>query len=115
MKNISECDVVVIGAGAAGLAATAELIKHKKSVICVEAMDRIGGRCFTDNKIFDQPFDVGAHWLHSYSNNQIAHFGQTKKDEFEIYKIDEKITVYEGNTKSDGKELIEIISGAESL
>ena len=54
MKNISECDVVVIGAGAAGLAATAELIKTKICYLC-QAMDRIGGRCFTDNKIFDQP------------------------------------------------------------
>ena len=115
MKNISECDVVVIGAGAAGLAATAELIKHKKSVICVEAMDRIGGRCSTDNKIFEQPFDIGAHWLHSYSNNQIAHYGLTKKDVFEIYKIDEKITVYEGNKKSDGKELFNIINKIKNL
>ena len=37
MKDFSDFDVVVIGAGAAGLSATSEIIQKKKSVICVEA------------------------------------------------------------------------------
>ena len=45
MSLISDYDVVVIGAGAAGLAASAELMAKGKSVICLEAMHRIGGRC----------------------------------------------------------------------
>ena len=59
----SNPDVVVIGAGASGLAATAELMKKGKSVVCIEAMNRIGGRCYTDNSIFGVPYDMGAHWL----------------------------------------------------
>ena len=51
-QSLSNADVVVIGAGAAGLAASSEFLKRGKSVICVEAMNRIGGRCFTDHKIF---------------------------------------------------------------
>ena len=72
----SNPDVVVIGAGASGLAATAELMKKGKSVVCIEAMNRIGGRCYTDNSIFGVPYDLGAHWLHGFSDNQIAKYGK---------------------------------------
>ena len=65
-------DVVVIGAGASGLAATSNLMASGKSVLCIEAMSRKGGRCYTDNSIFGVPYDMGAHWLHQYSKNQIA-------------------------------------------
>ena len=46
-KRSEAFDVVVIGAGAAGLAAAAELSRHGKSVCILEARDRIGGRIFT--------------------------------------------------------------------
>src|SRR5262249_32827817 len=59
------CDIVVIGAGAAGLAATRTLIGHGLSVICVEARARIGGRAWTDNETFGVPFDRGCAWVHS--------------------------------------------------
>ena len=81
MKDTSDIDVVVIGAGAAGLSATNELIKNCKSVICVQATHKIGGRCYTDNSIFDLPCDLGAHWLHSLSSNQIAEYGKKYKED----------------------------------
>ncbi|HVJ25412.1 MAG TPA: FAD-dependent oxidoreductase, partial [Burkholderiales bacterium] len=42
-----QVDVLVVGAGAAGLAAAAELTRAGRSVLIVEARDRIGGRCYT--------------------------------------------------------------------
>lgn len=57
-------DVIVVGAGAAGLAATHVLHNAGRRVICLEAADRIGGRSYTDTSIFDVPFDLGGHWLH---------------------------------------------------
>ena len=48
----SNPDVVVIGAGASGLSATAHLMKQGKSVLCIEGMNRIGGRCYTDMSTF---------------------------------------------------------------
>jgi monoamine oxidase len=59
------CDIVVIGAGAAGLAATRTLIDSGLSVICLEARDRVGGRAWTDSETFGVPFDRGCAWLHS--------------------------------------------------
>ncbi len=63
-SNSTEFDVIVVGAGAAGLAAAKSLVAAGKSVICFEAADRIGGRAHTDTQIFGVPFDIGAHWLH---------------------------------------------------
>lgn len=56
-------DVVVIGAGAAGIAAAHHLIAAGKGVVVIEAADRIGGRALTDNVTFGQPFDRGCSWL----------------------------------------------------
>lgn len=56
-------DVVVIGAGAAGIAAAHRLIASGKSVVLIEAADRIGGRALTDSTTFGQPYDVGCSWL----------------------------------------------------
>jgi len=40
-------DVIIVGAGAAGLAAARELARARVSVLVLEARDRIGGRCWT--------------------------------------------------------------------
>lgn len=69
---MSEVDVVVIGAGAAGLAAGRTLERAGISFRVLEAKDRIGGRAFTDSVTFDGlPFDHGCHWLHSASLNPL--------------------------------------------
>ncbi|MEM9331954.1 MAG: NAD(P)/FAD-dependent oxidoreductase [Pseudomonadota bacterium] len=57
-------DIVVIGAGAAGIAATRTLVASDLDVVCLEADSRVGGRAHTDTELFGVPFDVGAHWLH---------------------------------------------------
>jgi monoamine oxidase len=59
-----EADIVVIGAGAAGIAAARRVQAANRKVIVLEAGDRIGGRCITDTTAFDTPFDRGARWLH---------------------------------------------------
>ena len=58
-------DVIVIGAGAAGLVAAAELVGTGLSVIVLEARDRIGGRIFTLNDVEQQfPIELGAEFIH---------------------------------------------------
>src|SRR6195256_129573 len=57
-----EADVVVIGAGAAGIAAARRIAASNRKVIVVEAAGQVGGRCLTDISTFEVPFDRGARW-----------------------------------------------------
>jgi len=65
-------DVVIIGAGAAGIAAARRLAAAGRRIAVVEAADRIGGRCFTDTRTFGVPYDRGAHWIHMRDTNPLA-------------------------------------------
>ncbi|MDC0056928.1 FAD-dependent oxidoreductase [Alphaproteobacteria bacterium] len=96
----SNPDVIVIGAGASGLAATEYLLQKGKSVICIEANNRIGGRCYTDNSIFGVPYDVGAHWITNNKTNPYVHYWK-KNDikSFNLYQDQEQVTVYDGKKK----------------
>jgi len=58
-------DVIIIGAGAAGLAAARELARARLSVLVLEARDRIGGRCWSRHEPGLQiPIEFGAEFIH---------------------------------------------------
>ena len=58
-------DVIVIGAGAAGLAAACRLNEHGHAVTVLEARDRIGGRIWTlRRRTLAMPVEMGAEFLH---------------------------------------------------
>jgi monoamine oxidase len=69
-------DVVVVGAGAAGIAATRRLTAAGRRVALVEATERVGGRCVTDTRTFGVPYDRGAHWIHMRDANPLAQLAQ---------------------------------------
>lgn len=57
--------IIIIGAGAAGLMAAYELAKAGQKVVILEASERIGGRMYTavcDG--FEQPLELGAEFVH---------------------------------------------------
>ncbi|GAX82527.1 hypothetical protein CEUSTIGMA_g9954.t1 [Chlamydomonas eustigma] len=63
MTRCEEFDVIVIGAGIAGLTTAKELSSKGLSVVVLEARDRIGGRLYTAN-IDGTPVDLGGAWIH---------------------------------------------------
>lgn len=67
-----EVDVVIVGAGAAGIAAARRIAATGRSFAIIEANDHVGGRCITDTKTFGTPFDRGAHWINLPEHNPIA-------------------------------------------
>ena len=58
-------DVIILGAGAAGLSAAVELAQAGLKVTILEARDRIGGRIFTKHDpVCDAPVELGAEFIH---------------------------------------------------
>jgi monoamine oxidase len=67
---MSELDVVVIGAGAAGLAAAQRLATARLSIRVLEARNRLGGRAWTLRDPAGLPIELGCGWLHSADENE---------------------------------------------
>jgi monoamine oxidase len=64
-------DVLIVGGGAAGIAAARRLAGLPLAVRLVEAGDRLGGRARTD-MLAGMPLDLGCYWLHSADRNAWA-------------------------------------------
>jgi monoamine oxidase len=56
-------DVVVVGAGLAGLAAASRLVDAGAEVVVLEARDRVGGRTLTLPAADGTLIDHGGHWI----------------------------------------------------
>lgn len=75
VMDATDGTVVIVGAGAAGLAAAALLIDDDYDVIVLEGRDRVGGRMSTDTTTFGVPIDLGASWIHGVDGNPIVDLG----------------------------------------
>ena len=101
MKSLpTNPDVIVVGAGAAGLAAALSLRREGLSTIVLEAAGRPGGRCITDTDTFSVPFDRGGQWLHAASINPLARLAEqsgrtlhkTEWDWTWVYALDRQLS-----------------------
>ena len=73
----NDVDCIIVGAGAAGIAAARRFMAAKRSFILVEASSRIGGRCTVDTQSFGVPFDRGAHVIYGQDSNPLARLATT--------------------------------------
>jgi monoamine oxidase len=69
-----DIDVIIVGAGVAGLSAAATLREQGLGCVVLEAGGRIGGRAFTDYPaaLGHAAFDHGAGWLHAAGRNPLV-------------------------------------------
>ena len=70
--TITDTDVIIIGAGFAGISAARHLKTSGVRAIILEARDRIGGRAFTDTQTLGRKFDQGPYWLHNKATNPLV-------------------------------------------
>lgn len=99
-------DVVVVGAGVAGLTAARLLTDAGRRVVVLEARDRVGGRVHTD-RTDGLVTDLGASWIHGVDGSAVAEavaaFG-LRTTEFTVggYQVDSRPIAYHG---ADGTRL----------
>lgn len=65
----SDVEVVVVGGGAAGIAAARRLVEASIDCLLLEARPRLGGRAWTVHDESGHALDLGCGWLHSADRN----------------------------------------------
>jgi len=104
----ADCDVAIIGAGVAGLAAARHLMDKGVSVRVLEARNRIGGRAFTDQQSFGVPFDRGCTYLHGGASNPLADMARRSGIEIKPLAEADKSKIWVGNRQASSAEYGEI-------
>ena len=75
----TDTDVIVIGAGAAGLSAAKALAGLGRSAIVIEGLHRIGGRAYSEEIAAGAWFDLGCSYLHNGDTNPFAEIADALK------------------------------------
>ena len=70
--SASHYPLLIVGAGAAGLGASRRATKLGISHRVLEASHRLGGRALTERLGNGVPVDLGCHWMHSASINDMV-------------------------------------------
>ena len=99
-----EADIVVIGAGAAGIAAARRIVAANRKVVVLEAASHVGGRCITDISSFDIPFDRGARWIHNPETNPMIRLGRAAGLEIMPAPSGQKIRIGRRNARASETE-----------
>jgi monoamine oxidase len=99
-----DADIVVIGAGAAGIAAARRIMSANRKVIVVEAASQIGGRCMTDVTSFQTPFDRGACWMHNPDSNPIIRLARAAGLEITTALTGQKMRIGRRNARAGETE-----------
>ena len=105
-------DVVVVGAGLAGLAAASRLVDAGAEVVVLEARDRVGGRTLTLPTADGTPIDHGAHWIGPTQERIAALAERVGVTSYPTYERGTNIEFYDGRSyRYDG----DILEGEDSV
>ena len=94
-------DVLVIGAGGAGLTAARVLGRQGVSVLVLEARDRSGGRAFTESSL-GIDWDRGCSWLHASNVNPWINYA--RQNGFEVMPDRYARVIYDGARRMSESE-----------
>ncbi len=111
---MADVDVVIVGAGAAGLAAAKVCRSNGLTFKVLEAMNRIGGRAHTSSEHLGIPFDIGCAWLHGADRNPF--FPEAQAAGWTLQYHDMALDqLYFGTRKAEPSELEEMNRADVSL
>lgn len=99
--ELRDADIIVIGAGAAGIAAARSLRRHGIDAVVLEARDRVGGRAHTI-PLAGQAVDIGAHWLHAAGANGLV--AQARRLGLTLYDAPQEPLLMCGSRPADPAE-----------
>jgi monoamine oxidase len=99
-----DADIVVVGAGAAGIAAARRVQAANRKVIVVEATGQAGGRCLTDSATFGVPFDRGARWMYNPDTNPIVRLARNAGLDISAASLNQKIRIGQRNARAGETE-----------
>ena len=83
---MAEFDVIVVGAGAAGIAAARRLREAGYSALVLEARGRLAGRAWARKSHDGLRVDLGAAWLHSADTKPLVELARQAQ-----YTVDESL------------------------
>ena len=90
-------DVIVVGAGFAGLTAAREIARAGRSVIVLEARDRVGGRTLNHQLGGGEVVEIGGQWVGPTQDRLAALADALEVRTFRVYNEGDAVLVYKGN------------------
>ena len=99
MPERVDADVCVVGAGYAGLTAARRLTQAGKSVVVLEARDRIGGRIWTFHLPDGSPIDRGGGWVANRHEAVLKLASEVGVSTYKTYVDGYHLLVGEGRTR----------------
>ncbi|AWB94575.1 putrescine oxidase [Agromyces badenianii] len=87
-----DCDVVIVGAGASGLTAANTLKDAGRSVVVLEARERIGGRLWTDD-IDGAMLEIGGQWVSPDQDALIETLAELGLETYSRYREGENVYI----------------------
>jgi putrescine oxidase len=88
----TDVDVVVVGAGVTGLTAARRLVEQGKSVVVLEARDRVGGRLLTEERDGVR-LEVGGQWVSPDQTALLAMLDELGLETYERYRAGESVYI----------------------
>lgn len=95
--RVGDTDAIVVGAGVAGLIAARDLVRSGKSVVVLEARDRVGGRTYSQ-ELEGQRIDLGGQWIGATHHRLLRLADELRIETFPQYATGKKVL-----DRGDGK------------
>lgn len=98
--NTIKTDILIVGAGYAGIAAAKKLSESGKNFVVIEARDRIGGRTLTEKQESGVTVELGAKWIGPTQQRVWEWVNETKASTYSTYDSGKNLLIYNGKKSS---------------